>query len=366
MSGWLSRSVVGQSGDSCYVSTMNRSCSIIAFSAAVAVISGTAGAAESRWNCTVAPASTYTQQTNIQIPLAGTWIGNYVAVTNETGTRTIPGFFGGSGNTAIPFSSTVKPKVSITNTQPTGTFQFGFNPTTGTVDVSSLLVDTLAGQVGTISTSMLLTYSTFRTVQPTSTFIGLTNVDVPVDSGSLTAATAAQSGAAIGVATPNADGTWAFAVTVPVTISVAGTALGQPFTNSALAAMALTGTFSIVGNAISLTSQGTINETVPVPAGPPLVSAPFDLPTIIPAGQVARLLISGTFADGSSTTVGSSTLVMNGVPVPIIGDINGDGVVNGFDLGLLLSGWGQPGPTDLNNDGTTNGFDLGVLLTNWS
>ena len=345
---------------------MSRSLSTLGFSVALAMISGSAGAAESRWNCTVAPASTYTQQTNIQIPLAGTWIGNYVAVTNETGTRTIPGFFGGSGNTAIPFSSTVKPQVSITNTHPTGTFQFGFNPTTGVVDVSSLLVDTLAGQVGTISTSMLLTYSTFRTVQPSSTFIGLTNVDVPVDSGSLTAATAVQSGAAIGVATPNTDGTWAFAVTVPVTVSAAGTALGQPFTNSAPAAMALTGTFSIVGNAISLTSQGTINETVPVPAAPPLVSAPFDLPTIIPAGQVAHLLISGTFAAGSSTTVGSSSLVMNGVPAPIIGDINIDGVVNGFDLGLLLSGWAQPGPTDLNNDGTTNGFDLGLLLSHWT
>jgi hypothetical protein len=330
------------------------------------MISGTAVAAESRWNCTVAPASTYTQQTNIQIPLAGSWIGNYVAVTNETGTRTLPGFFGGSGNTAIPFSSTVKPTVSITNTHPTGTFQFGFNPATGVVDVSNLLVDTLAGQTGTISTSMLLTYSTFRTVQPTSTFIGLTNVDVPVDSGSLTAATAAQSGAAIGVATPNADGTWAFAVTVPVTISVTGTALGQPFTNSSPAAMALTGTFSIVGSAISLTSQGTINETVPVPAPPPLVSAPFDLPTIFPAGQVAHLLISGTFADGSSTTVGSSSLVMNGVPATIIGDLNGDGVVNGADLGLLLSGWAQPGPTDLNNDGTTNGADLGLQLSHWS
>ena len=345
---------------------MTRALSTLGFSATLMMVSGTAGAAESRWNCTVAPASTYTQQTNIQLPLAGSWIGNYVAVTNETGTRTIPGLFGGSGNTAIPFSSTVKPKVSITNTHPTGTFQFGFNAATGAVDVSNLLVDTLAGQTGTISTSMLLTYSTFRTVQPSSTFIGLTNVDVPVDSGSLTTATAAQSGAAIGVATPNTDGTFAFAVTVPVTISVAGTALGQPFTSTSPAAMALTGTFSIVGNAISLTSQGAINETVPVPAPPPLVSAPFDLPTIFPAGQVARLLISGTFADGSSTTVGSSSLVMNGVPVPIIGDINGDGVVNGFDLGLLLSGWGQPGPTDLNNDGITNGFDLGVLLTNWS
>ncbi|RLS21737.1 MAG: hypothetical protein DWH71_04060 [Planctomycetota bacterium] len=345
---------------------MTRALSTLGFSATLMMVSGTAGAAESRWNCTVAPASTYTQQTNIQLPLAGSWIGNYVAVTNETGTRTIPGLFGGSGNTAIPFSSTVKPKVSITNTRPTGTFQFGFHAATGAVDVSNLLVDTLAGQTGTISTSMLLTYSTFRTAQPTSTFIGLTNVDVPVDSGSLTAATAAQSGAAIGVATPNADGTFAFAVTVPVTISVAGTALGQPFTSTSPAAMALTGTFSIVGSAISLTSQGAINETVPVPAPPPLVSAPFDLPTIFPAGQVARLLISGTFADGSSTTTGSSSLVMNGVLAPIIGDINGDGVVNGADLGLLLSGWGQPGPTDLNNDGITNGFDLGVLLTNWS
>jgi hypothetical protein len=345
---------------------MNRALSTIGFSIALAMVSGTAGAAESRWNCTVAPASTYTQQTNIQIPLAGSWIGNYVAVTNEIGTRTLPGFFGGSGNTAIPFSSTVKPKVSITDTHPTGTFQFRFNPVTGVVDVSNLLVDTLAGQTGTISTSMLLTYSTFRTVQPTSTFIGLTNVDVPVDNGSLTAATAAQSGAAFGVATPNADGTWAFAVTVPVIISVTGTALGQPFTNSSPAAMALSGTFSIVGSAISLTSQGTINETVPVPAAPPLVSAPFDLPTIIPAGQVAHLLISGTFADGSSTTVGSSSLVMNGVPATIIGDINGDGMVNGADLGLLLSGWAQPGPTDLNHDGTTNGADLGLLLSHWS
>ncbi len=47
-------------------------------------------------------------------------------------------------------------------------------------------------------------------------------------------------------------------------------------------------------------------------------------------------------------------------------DINGDGVVNGADLGLLLAGWGEAGPTDLNGDGTTNGADLGLLLASWS
>ena len=43
-------------------------------------------------------------------------------------------------------------------------------------------------------------------------------------------------------------------------------------------------------------------------------------------------------------------------------DLDGDGEVNGADLGLLLAGWNQPGPTDLDGDGTTNGADLGLLL----
>ncbi len=52
--------------------------------------------------------------------------------------------------------------------------------------------------------------------------------------------------------------------------------------------------------------------------------------------------------------------------VPAIpGDLNGDGVVNGADIGLLLGGWGQPGVGDINGDGTTNGADLGILLGNW-
>lgn len=49
----------------------------------------------------------------------------------------------------------------------------------------------------------------------------------------------------------------------------------------------------------------------------------------------------------------------------IVGDLNGDGVVNGADLGMLLGNWNQPGATDLNGDGTTNGADLGMLLANW-
>ncbi|MBL9141844.1 MAG: hypothetical protein JNK53_08260, partial [Phycisphaerae bacterium] len=51
---------------------------------------------------------------------------------------------------------------------------------------------------------------------------------------------------------------------------------------------------------------------------------------------------------------------------PIIpGDLDGDGDVDGADLGILLAGWATNGPSDLNGDGFTDGADLGILLSNW-
>ncbi|MCH2162679.1 MAG: hypothetical protein MK085_12510, partial [Phycisphaerales bacterium] len=44
------------------------------------------------------------------------------------------------------------------------------------------------------------------------------------------------------------------------------------------------------------------------------------------------------------------------------GDLNGDGVVDGGDLGTLLANWESSGG-DLNNDGTTDGADLGIMLS---
>ena len=50
------------------------------------------------------------------------------------------------------------------------------------------------------------------------------------------------------------------------------------------------------------------------------------------------------------------------------GDINGDGLVNGSDMGLLLSVFGSTDPpegTDLNGDNIINGADLGLLFSAW-
>jgi len=50
------------------------------------------------------------------------------------------------------------------------------------------------------------------------------------------------------------------------------------------------------------------------------------------------------------------------------GDLDANGVIDGADIGLLLSSWGFCGtscPHDLNNDGKVNGGDLGLLLSGW-
>ncbi|MFO0874661.1 MAG: hypothetical protein U0575_11925 [Phycisphaerales bacterium] len=47
------------------------------------------------------------------------------------------------------------------------------------------------------------------------------------------------------------------------------------------------------------------------------------------------------------------------------GDLGGDGVVDGADLGQLLGNWGGSGVGDIDGDGTVNGSDLGLLLGSW-
>jgi hypothetical protein len=58
------------------------------------------------------------------------------------------------------------------------------------------------------------------------------------------------------------------------------------------------------------------------------------------------------------------------IPSLLPGDANGDGIVNGADLNIVLSNYGQTGMDwaqgDFNGDGAVNGADLNVMLSNYN
>ena len=57
----------------------------------------------------------------------------------------------------------------------------------------------------------------------------------------------------------------------------------------------------------------------------------------------------------------------NGCDPGLVGDIDGNGLVNGADLAAVLSAWGtKGGGADLDGDGSVGGSDLAILLGNWT
>lgn len=83
-----------------------------------------------------------------------------------------------------------------------------------------------------------------------------------------------------------------------------------------------------------------------------------------PAG--ATLLCTVTPSDGKVDGASASVSVV--VAGGIFADLNGDGVVGGADLGLLLGAWGACAgcAADLNGNGEVDGADLGLLLGAWT
>ncbi len=87
------------------------------------------------------------------------------------------------------------------------------------------------------------------------------------------------------------------------------------------------------------------------------------------AGQSFVIRVGSAIVD--STGTGVLRIACDPINPPIPGDIDGNGVVDGADLGQMLTAWGPCGtpqncPADLTGDGIVDGADLGILLTNWT
>jgi hypothetical protein len=130
-----------------------------------------------------------------------------------------------------------------------------------------------------------------------------------------------------------------------------------------------------VGDGTTLVRAIGDRSPLPTDLGPGQISRPDAAPVF---GGNPRLNARGDLAfnasvaplGNSAASWGTGIFVMRAMPRPVPGDLDGDGVVTGADLAVLLSAWGACGdcakcPADLDGDCVVGGADLAIQLSNW-
>jgi hypothetical protein len=86
---------------------------------------------------------------------------------------------------------------------------------------------------------------------------------------------------------------------------------------------------------------------------------------VAPTSQVRLRFIAGDLGDGSLVEAGVDEVLVSVLECVggLVGDLNGDGVVDTADLGILIAAFGSSDPiADINGDGTVDTADLGILI----
>ncbi len=300
--------------------------------------------------------------------MPGTIIGNWEEVDNPEGTRTLPGVWGGSGNNLIsceltpalggPFGSTCVGGLSI---------EPDFTALTLTVEDLELAAFTGGPSAFPVTLGML--YETFRSVQPTSLYPGGIEVDFPLGEGNVTALRFEQVGSVQTEMEQTSEQAWSFVIDVPVLITMELEVLETPSGPlMSPGVLQLAGTLTRNGTTYQFTASSSfaseeVVEDIPIV----FENVPLEVPTIIPPGEIAHLLLSAEAESATLTTkVNLQFTAEGGVTVP--GDVDGDGVVSVADVLAIIAAWGPcDGCTeDLNNDGNVDVNDLLEVIANWS
>lgn len=336
----------------------------------LAPIAAAASANEILFDCSVLPAtSTVVQTTDLSAPFSGTFIGNYDATNNPTGTKTIPGLFGGSGNNPINYTASFALAGDISS-HPLGAFAIGVDPETLQVRIGGLDLDLLGPTPGTLGATLNINYQTFHTQQPNAIFPGGVNIPIPVGNGSVTTLRAVQNApVAPGVLVPQKNGSYTFTAVVPVDLIAVATLMNQPVADGTPTpgVLPLNGTVMVnpdntVTIGISISNQQT--TTQPITTGT-FTDLPLAIPTVIPTGSVANVLMSGNVTSVTVATTLNASLAISGSRQPIPGDLNADFHVNSADITICLSNWLGTGTGDCTGDGIVDSRDITVILSNW-
>lgn len=312
-----------------------------------------------------------TMSSTVSTTAVGSLIGDYDAESNPQGTQTRLGLWGGSGNNPIPLEMTTTMAIDGTTT-PTGVIDLHIDPSIGLATITELDWDVTNGESLPATVSATVLYESFNTVNPTSVFPGGVPIDIPLGEGQVTEASLVQTGQWVGPADPidGQPGAHRIVATVPCDLNMVvmlDDDTETPLTSPIV--LYIDGVHQVGDAADFFTMTATWSEQVEEELpGEPLPTIPMDLPTVVPPGNTAHVLLNltpETVATDVSIDADIQATRINHVP----GDINGDGYVGSDDLLAVLAAWGPCDascPEDLDGNGVVGVPDLLLLLEYWT
>lgn len=104
------------------------------------------------------------------------------------------------------------------------------------------------------------------------------------------------------------------------------------------------------------------------PGDHPLVGLTIEVPADLEPGTVIPITLSEVSFFNYDFSVPTLEALDGSITVFRTSDLNGNGIVEPGDLGLMLADWGpvtKSPVADVNGDGVVNGADIGRLLDRW-
>jgi hypothetical protein len=174
-----------------------------------------------------------------------------------------------------------------------------------------------------------------------------------------------QSGAGGGILTPAGEDEYTFEAVVTAEVTLAMSVLGQEVAPPPLeAGLALVGTITINGDgtaAVVMSLEQEFNQVIPL-EDVGFEDVALDLPTILPPGGTAHLLLDGIVEEVTLDMAFSIGVEASGEAV-CLADFDGNGVLDLFDFLEFQNAFaGQDPAGDFNGDGEYNLFDFLAYL----
>tara|TARA_B100001059_G_scaffold216243_1_gene234499 strand:+ start:1002 stop:2021 length:1020 start_codon:yes stop_codon:yes gene_type:complete len=301
---------------------------------------------------------------------SGNLTGNHDSESNPDGTITIPGLWGGSGNQEIPIAFDSGTSINGSS-NPTGFMAVEPFVDQDLAVVYGLSMDLLNTSTIPLTLTVTLDYQSFHTVNPNAVYPGGIPIELPLAELSLDSCLVEQTQSTTGTWVSIGDDTFSLDAIVPVLVSMEATFEGQPLPLAPVnAVLAISGELEYTDNGprLELSIQIDEGEVVDLPGDNPLPPFPFSMPTIVPPGSFADVLITLVPESTSFGLLLNGTVVAEADLETLPCDVTGDGIVDTNDILAVLAAWGscQDCPADTNNDSVVDVDDVLSVLGCWS